>query len=228
MATSYSLFRYTPNNDSAAPSTEGMLIPAPSTAGVHALWDGNGAFPGPFTNPTVPSKLSVTFTASWDGGDVTVTGTDVYGAAQSEVFADAAGTTVQGTKVFATVTAATKETPAGVAGNGASIGIGLNTEYSKPWAANNRDWGLTVSTSGTLTGTWTLWATDKKHPSLTDDTDWVDMSAHADFVETNPAGATTKWRVNSVLIKATWLRLKYVTTSGTGNLLADVTAETAL
>lgn len=103
-----------------------------------------------------------------------------------------------------------------------------NTYYSKPWAANNRSWGLHVQTTGTLTGTWTLWASDKKHPDLTSDTDWVDTSAHADFVETNPAGSTTNWRVNSTLIKATWLRLKYVNASGTGNIIADVTAEVAL
>src|SRR5574341_88750 len=69
-----------------------------------------------------------------------------------------------------------------------------NTYYSKPWSANNRSWGLQVVTSGTLTGTWTLWASDKQHPILTTDSDWFDTSAHADFVETNPAGASTNWR----------------------------------
>ena len=94
-----------------------------------------------------------------------------------------------------------------------------DTYYSKRWSGDH-DWGLHVQTTGTLTGTWTLWASDKPQPSLTDDTDWVDMSAHADFVETNPAGSTTKWRVNSTLIKATWLRLKYVNASGTGTIYA--------
>ena len=226
MATSYSLFNTTPYNDSTAGPSEGKTILAPSTDGVHALYDDTDAdFPGPFTNPSLPSTLSVTFSTGWDGGDVTVTGTDINGAPLSEVFADVDGATVQGVQVFATVTAAIKETPAGVTGDGASIGVGIATAYSAPWAANNRSWGLTVVTSGTLTGTWTLWTSDKKHPVLTTDTDWVDTSAHAEFVETNPAGAATKWRVNSTLIKATWLRLKYVTTSGTGSLFAHVTAE---
>jgi hypothetical protein len=98
------------------------------------------------------------------------------------------------------------------------------TKYSKMWGANDRDWGLTVITDGTLTGVWTLWATDKDRPVETDDTDWVDMSAHADFVETNPAGAATKWRVNSTLITATNLRLKYVAAGGVGNIFAYVTS----
>lgn len=99
---------------------------------------------------------------------------------------------------------------------------------SSAWSANNRSWGLHVITTGTLTGTWTLWASDKRHPDESTDADWVDTSAHADFVETNPAGAATNWRVNSTLIKATWLRLKFVQSGGSGTIYAYVTAETAL
>lgn len=97
-----------------------------------------------------------------------------------------------------------------------------NTYYSDSWRGE-QDWGLSVQTSGDLTGTWTLWATDKLHPSLADDTDWVDMSSHAEFVETNPAGTATKWRVNSTTLRAGQFRLKYVNTSGTGTLTAQVT-----
>lgn len=99
---------------------------------------------------------------------------------------------------------------------------GTSTYYSTVWKGD-RDFGLTVVTSGTLTGTWTLWATDNPNASEADDTDWVDSSSHADFVETNPAGSTTKWRVNSVLMRAAKLRLKYVNASGTGTLYAYVT-----
>lgn len=94
--------------------------------------------------------------------------------------------------------------------------------YSDVWKGDV-DFGLTVETTGTLTGTWTLWASDNPAASATDDTHWVDSSTHADFVETNPAGSTTKWRVNSVLIRAGKLRLKYTNASGTGNIFAYVT-----
>lgn len=227
MATSYSLYNTVPPTDSGAPPVRGVAV-STGTANIHALYDGtSAAFPGPFTQPVAPSKLSVTFTASWNGGDVTVAGTGLNGEAITEVFADSIAT-VQGTKTFVTVTGATKETAAGDAGNGASIGSTPLTAYSQPWCANNRSWALQVITSGTLTGTWTLWGSNLKHPVLTSDTDWVDLSSHADFVETNPAGAATNWWVNSTLIKATWLRLKYVNTSGAGTIYAEVTAETAL
>jgi hypothetical protein len=92
---------------------------------VHALYDDTDAdFPGPFTAPDVARNLRVTFSADWDGGDVTVTGTDQFGAPVSEIFAAGDDEAVVGEKIFATVTGATKETPAGVTGNGASIGTG--------------------------------------------------------------------------------------------------------
>lgn len=96
-----------------------------------------------------------------------------------------------------------------------------NTYYSDSWRGTD-DFGLTVFTTGNLTGTWTLWATDKPNPGLTNDNDWVDISAHAEFVETNPAGATSKWKVSSTLIRSGKLRLKYVNASGTGSLFAYV------
>lgn len=97
-----------------------------------------------------------------------------------------------------------------------------NTYYSKPWSCEQGSWSLQVQTTGTLTGTWTLWLSNKPHPSLTDDTDWVDISTHAGFVETNPAGATTKWTATPDHLIGAWFRLKYVNASGTGNILAWV------
>lgn len=222
MANTYSIYKTTPYNDSAAPAAEGLTILAPSTAGVHALYDNtSAAFPGPFTNPTVPSRLSVTFTALWDGGDVTVTGTDVTGVVQSEVFADVAGTTVQGTKVFATVTGATKETPAGVTGNGASIGIGLAVAYSSVFgAAGSQSQSVQLEWSGTPTGVFTLWYSNKMHPSLADDTDWIEDT---DFAPTNPAGSASKMGDNSTIIPANLKRIKYVHASGAGTLKGWVT-----
>lgn len=105
--------------------------------------------------------------------------------------------------------------------NGQAV-TGTPTYYSKCWVGMYT-FGLTVVTSGTLTGTWTLWATDNPNASDADDTDWVDMSAHAEFVETNPAGSATKWRVNSYQLRAGKFRLKYVNASGTGSIYAYVT-----
>ena len=99
---------------------------AASTTAVHANYNADqaNAFPGAFTNPGVPRNVTVTFNASWDGGDVTVVGTDAMGNAQSEVIADNPGNTVAGAKIFATVTSASKQT-VGAAAAPASIGTGV-------------------------------------------------------------------------------------------------------
>jgi hypothetical protein len=92
---------------------------------VHAIYDDvDGDFPGPFTNPDKPRNLRVTLAAGWDGGDVEVTGTDQYDDPVSETFLAGSGVVRTGVKIFKTVTAATKSIPAGVTGNGASIGTG--------------------------------------------------------------------------------------------------------
>lgn len=85
---------------------------AASTDGVHANFSGatvSTSFPGAFTALDVERGCSVTFDADWSAGDVTVTGT-YDGAAQNETVADVAGTTVQCTKLFDTITSAVKET----------------------------------------------------------------------------------------------------------------------
>jgi hypothetical protein len=92
---------------------------------VHAALAGTAAvaFPGPITNPDVPRVVSATFAAGWDGGDITVVGTDAFGAAQTETLVAVAGTTVTGAAIFATVTSITKSL-VGVAADAVTIGCG--------------------------------------------------------------------------------------------------------
>ncbi len=97
---------------------------APGTTDVHAAFAGNSAgnaFPGPFTNPDVPRAVQVAFAAGWDGGNVNVVGTDHFDQAVNETLVANAGNTVVGTKVFKTVTSATK---AAVGANAAGASIG--------------------------------------------------------------------------------------------------------
>lgn len=94
------------------------------------------------------------------------------------------------------------------------------TKYSSMWSGLHRDGhGLHVQTTGTLTGAFTLWMSDKKSPSEADDADWVQDTG---FAPTNPAGATTKFRDDAGNAKAMHKRLKYVHSSGTGTILAYV------
>lgn len=93
---------------------------------------------------------------------------------------------------------------------------GTPTIYSDVWTGEDSDGsGLTVYTTGTLTGTFTRWGTDKPFPDLATDNDWIQDTV---FAPTNPAGAPTKFRDDTGNDKARWKRLKYVGASGTGNI----------
>lgn len=105
-----------------------------------------------------------------------------------------------------------------------SVGVavsGTNTYYSDMWTGENQDgYALTVFYTGTPTGTFTLWMTDKRQPSTTNDDDWVQDTT---FSPTNPAGAAGKFRDDAANAKAKRKRLKYVNASGTGTVSAWAT-----
>lgn len=86
-------------------------VPAAGVA-CHAAVAGSAAnaFPGPFINPTLARSLDCVFAAGWDGGNVTVTGVNQFNEAVSEVYVAVPGTTVAGTKIFSSITAAAKAT----------------------------------------------------------------------------------------------------------------------
>ena len=60
------------------------------------------------TSPVHPRSVQVVFAASWDGGNITITGYDQFGRAQTELITASAGNTVQGVKVWKTITLVAK------------------------------------------------------------------------------------------------------------------------
>jgi hypothetical protein len=92
---------------------------------IHAAHAASGVndFPGAFTNPTYSRNVIATFGAGWDGGNVTVNGTDQFNAAVTETLASNPGTTRVGVKIFKTVTSASKSA-VGASGDGCSLGMG--------------------------------------------------------------------------------------------------------
>lgn len=91
---------------------ERFTNPAAKAVGVHAAFasDNAAAITTGITNPAIPRSLQVVFAALWDGGDVTIIGTDQFDAAVTEVIPDTAGTTVEGSKIFKTVTSINQQT----------------------------------------------------------------------------------------------------------------------
>jgi len=103
----------------------GTNVAAKGTTDVHAAVASNAVnlFPGPITNPAVPRNLRAVFAASYDGGNITVVGTNQFNVATTEVIVASAGATVVGVKVFKTITSITKAT-VGATANTVSIGTG--------------------------------------------------------------------------------------------------------
>lgn len=84
-----------------------------STSNVHDQHRGDGVntFPGPITNPVIPRTLDAWFGVDWDGGTVTVSGTDQYDQPITEDYdapIDGFGGLIYGTKAFKTVTGISK------------------------------------------------------------------------------------------------------------------------
>ncbi len=98
---------------------------AKGTTDVHAAVASNAAnaFPGPITNPATPRNLRFVFAASYDGGNLTVVGTNQFGNTQTEVVTAVANSTVVGVKVFKTITSITKAA-VGATANTVSVGTG--------------------------------------------------------------------------------------------------------
>ena len=91
---------------------ERYVNPAAKGVDVHAAIasDNASAVTTSITNPAIPRSLQVVFAASWDGGDITIVGTDQFDAAVTEVIPDTANSTVEGVKIFKTVTSISNET----------------------------------------------------------------------------------------------------------------------
>ena len=121
----------TASASSPAQFHEWVDLVAASNTGVHAALAGNAAvaFPGPFTSPGVPRNITATFAGSYDGGDITVVGTRL-GQVQSETIAASAGNTVAGTKIFDTVTSATRSTTGATAN---TVSLGWGNKLGTPW-----------------------------------------------------------------------------------------------
>lgn len=106
---------------------------AQSNTAVHAAYAATAAniMTGTFTSPDVPRNIKCVFSAGYDGGNVTVSGTGWNDLPVTETFTGTASTTQTGSVMFKTVTGAVKTTvgTAGTVsiGTGIKLAIGANT-----------------------------------------------------------------------------------------------------
>src|SRR5215207_1960685 len=95
---------------------------------------------------------------------------------------------------------------------------GANTYYSQPVGVpDGKALGLEVVFVGTMTGTLSLWLTNKPNADRASDTDWIQDTT---FTPTNPAGAGIKNFYTVGNLTCTSARLKYVNSAGSGTLKA--------
>lgn len=105
-----------------------------ASATVHAAYAATAAniFPGPITQPDVPRSIYGTQSLTYDGGDITVTGTDALDRAISDTFTPGSG--VGTAKAFKTITQLAKAT-VGTAGTVTVItDAATTTKYGVPFA----------------------------------------------------------------------------------------------
>lgn len=100
---------------------------------------------------------------------------------------------------------------------------GAADHYSKPMSGENASGaGIQLQWTGTPTGTFTLWLSDKPFPILTSDADWYQDTT---FTPTNPAGSASKMGDTFENARAKWWRIKYAHASGSGSVFGWYTTD---
>lgn len=113
----------------------------------------------------------------------------------------------------------TTDTTKGTSKEGVDVS-GTTTYYSGKISGKHADGiGLHLQWTGTPTGTFTFWVSDKPNPSEADDSDWV--SDATNYTAANPAGSADK-KQHNITCRHAWSRIKYVNASGSGTLFGYV------
>lgn len=88
------------------------------------------------------------------------------------------------------------------------------TYYSDVFGGGNRrNWSMHFDWTGTPTGTFTLWKSNKTKPDPASDADWVQDTA---ITFTQPAGSASKAGYEVGNSGFRFYRIKYVNASGSG------------
>lgn len=92
-----------------------------------------------------------------------------------------------------------------------------STYYSKKISGSNTC-SITLQWTGTPTGAFTLWGSNKNEPNEASDADWYSITDSL----ANPAGSASSTQEDYVDKNCKWKRVKYVNASGSGVLYGQV------
>jgi hypothetical protein len=101
---------------------------------------------------------------------------------------------------------------------GANV-TGTTTYYGNAVGGSGAGQSIHLRWTGTPTGTFTLWYSDKQDPVLTTDADWVQDTSST---LANPAGAAGSTFMDTTNSNAKLRRVKYVNASGSGFLSGEI------
>jgi hypothetical protein len=109
---------------------------------------------------------------------------------------------------------------AGGAGDTEGVAVsGTSTFYGTPMDTRSiLNPSLHLQWTGTPTGTFTIWGSNKRDPSLADDSDWFQITLAVAIVQ--PAGSAGKDFVDMSSWPFAKLRPKYVNAAGSGTIHA--------
>lgn len=103
--------------------------------------------------PDVPRSLQVAFAAAWDGGNIVVTGFDQFNNPQTETITAVAGSTVQGVKIWKTISTIAK-TAVGATANAATSGPGSKLGIAYQFSAPTTVAGILATSGVPEASTW--------------------------------------------------------------------------
>jgi hypothetical protein len=101
---------------------------------------------------------------------------------------------------------------------GANV-TGTTTYYGNAVGGSGTSQSIHLRWTGTPTGTFTIWYSDKKDPVLTTDADWVQDTSST---LANPAGAAGSTLMDTTNSNAKLRRVKYVNASGVGFVSGEI------
>jgi hypothetical protein len=114
-----------------------------------------------------------------------------------------------------------------------NLAAGATTTGNAIWLGpdNVAGWSMTVTTTGTLTGSFKFYASDdpRARPDRADKANatWTEFTSDVSASITNPAGGAVTFKVMVSGFRSDFVRMDYVHVSGSGTVAANFSGHSA-